>query len=77
VHFTFTVDVDVDRDQGKFATREELAAQIQEAIEQADPGSMEGENGGQYSTSQWEVNEQIEVKQPRKKRGAKKEEVES
>ena len=55
--FLFEIEVEVERDEGKFASRDELSAQIQEAIEGADPGSLEGDNGGQYSTTSWGVSE--------------------
>jgi hypothetical protein len=55
--FTFTVEVEVQRNQGKFATHEEIADQIQEALEGADPGTYQGENEGEYETSSWEVSE--------------------
>lgn len=54
--FAFTVNVGVDRVEGKFATREEIEEQILEALEGADPGEYEGANGGQYETTDWVVN---------------------
>ena len=53
--FVFTVTVEVEREEGKFASRDELADQIREAIEGADPGTVEGENGGSYSIVNWTV----------------------
>jgi hypothetical protein len=66
--FTFRVDIEVNRDEGKFASREEISEQLAEALADADPGSVEGNEGGQYSVSSWEVNEE---EQPKKKRAAK------
>lgn len=63
--FTFTVTVEVERTEGKFATREELAEQILEALESAVPDQLEGENGGQYEVQSFEVVEQERVKPPR------------
>lgn len=40
--FTFTVEVEVERISGKFAARDEIEEQIREAIEGADPGSVDG-----------------------------------
>ena len=57
MRFTFTVEVEVSRIEGKFATRDELAEQIQEALESADPGDLEGENGGVYAVDGWDVSE--------------------
>lgn len=53
--FTFTVTVEVERDEGKFASRDEIAEQIQDAIEGANPDSIDGENGGVYSVTSWEI----------------------
>ena len=65
--FTFTVTVEVERTQGKFATREELAEQLREAIEGADPGQLEGDNGGEYEVSSFEV-EETETPKPERRR---------
>jgi hypothetical protein len=59
--FRFVVEVEVNRVQGKFAAADELEAQIQDALESADPGSYEGENGGEYETSDWSVNAEAEA----------------
>ena len=66
MEFTFTVTVSVERSEGKFATRDEIEAQIQEALEGADPGSYDGENGGTYETSSWEVNVEEQPKRVRR-----------
>lgn len=58
MHFTYVVEVEVERTEGKFATRDELGEQILEALSGADPGQLEGENEGQYEVTDWEVNEQ-------------------
>lgn len=55
MHFVFTVEVEIERDEGVFASREELEAQVQEALEGADPGSISGDEGGQYSVTMFEV----------------------
>jgi hypothetical protein len=57
MRWTFTVEIEVARDEGKFASRDELGEQILDAIESADPGNLEGENGGQYSVVEWTVAE--------------------
>jgi hypothetical protein len=56
--FTFTVDVELNRTEGKFATREEMAEQIMEAIDDANPNDLVGDNDGQYEVVSWEVTEQ-------------------
>ena len=66
MHFTFTIDIEVQRSQGKFATRDELIDQLREAIEGADPGQLSGENGGEYETCGWDVNEVIKLKSTKK-----------
>lgn len=60
--FTFVVEVEVSRTEGKFATRDELADQILEALDDANPGDMTGENDGQYAVDSWDVNEQAQGK---------------
>jgi hypothetical protein len=55
MRFTYTVTVDVQRTEGKFATKDELGDQLQEALEGADPGSLTGDNGGEYSVDGWDV----------------------
>jgi hypothetical protein len=57
VKFSYRVEVEVERIEGKFASREDLGGQIQEALECADLGSLTGENDGQYETTSWEVSE--------------------
>jgi len=66
--FVFQINVTCERQQGKFAGREELAAQIQEALEGADPGSLSGDNGGEYETTEWMV-EEMEQPKPQRKQG--------
>lgn len=51
--FTFTVEVEVQRIAGKFAARDEIEEQIREAIEGADPGSVDGV--GADGDSEYEV----------------------
>jgi hypothetical protein len=53
----FKVAIVVDRDSGLFASRDELSAQLSEALEGADPGTVSGDNGGEYSVSSWDVEE--------------------
>lgn len=73
MHFDLTVSVDLEREEGKFASREELLGQIIEAIEEANPEQLDGEGGGIYSVTDWTVEEYVqptqEVRRPRKPRG--------
>jgi hypothetical protein len=57
MRFVFEVEVEVERDEGKFASRDELAEQIESALTDADPGTLDGDAGGSYSTSSWSVAE--------------------
>jgi hypothetical protein len=55
MRFEYKVTVEVERSEGKFASRDELGEQIREALESADPGQLDGENGGVYETNEWTV----------------------
>jgi len=55
MQFIFVVNVEIEREQGKFASRDELAQELEQAIADADPGTIEGDNGGEYSISSWNV----------------------
>lgn len=57
MRFEFKVTAEVERYEGKFASRADLGDQIREAIEQADPGDLTGEAGGSYSITDWQVEE--------------------
>jgi hypothetical protein len=66
VIFTFTIEVEVERTEGKFASREDLAGQIVEELESANPNSLTGENDGEYEVIAWDVSEQEQPKRTRK-----------
>lgn len=51
------VEAEVERVEGKFASRDEIGGYIIEALEGADPGNMSCDNGGEYSVTEWNVNE--------------------
>jgi len=53
--FAFTVTAEVNRIEGKFASRDDIGEQIRSELEGCDPGSFTGENGGEYETVSWEV----------------------
>jgi hypothetical protein len=60
MRFVFTVAVEVERDEGKFAARDEVAEQIAEALEQADPSTIDGvgaDGTSTYSVTDWVVEE--------------------
>lgn len=50
----FTVEVEVERTQGKFASKDDIAEQIKEAIEQADPSEVTVEDST-YEVQSFEV----------------------
>lgn len=55
-HFTFVVHVELERDEGKFAAREDMAELLVSEIEGADPSSIDpGE--ATYSVTDWTVDE--------------------
>lgn len=59
-HFTFTVHVELERESGKFATREEMAEQLLDWLENADQGTLDGigaDGDSTYETTNWEVEE--------------------
>jgi hypothetical protein len=53
--FRFNVSVEVERSQGKFASRDEIGELVLEALEQANPEQIEGENGGQFDITMWDI----------------------
>lgn len=58
--FTFTVEVELERTEGKFAARDEMADELREAIESADPGSIDGigaDGMTSYEVTSWEVSD--------------------
>ena len=60
MEFEFKVKVSAVRESGKFATRDEVAGQLIEAIEGADPGSVDGvgaDSDTTYSVESFEVEE--------------------
>jgi hypothetical protein len=54
--FTFTVSVELERSEGKFIARDELADQIIAALEGADEGSWNVDESN-YDTTDWAVDE--------------------
>jgi hypothetical protein len=60
MHFEFVVSAEVERVQGKFATRDELEEQILEALDSANPDSLEGSEGGEYEVQDWNVEAQAQ-----------------
>jgi hypothetical protein len=60
--FTFTVTVEVDRESGKFAPRDEIADELIAWIENADEGGISGigaDGDSEYTVTSWDVEETI------------------
>ena len=58
--FTFTVHVELEHQSGKFVTREEMAEELLDWLENADQGSLDGigaDGESTYETTTWEVDE--------------------
>lgn len=53
--FSFVVNASVERSEGKFESRDTIEAALVEALEGADPGDIEGDNGGRYDVTDWSV----------------------
>lgn len=56
--FTFTVEVEVERTQGKFASRDEIAETIREWLDGANDGSVDGvgaDGESEYEVTSWDV----------------------
>jgi len=61
VRFTFTVEVEVERTQGKFASRDEISAAVVEMLDGADEGTVDGvgaDGDSEYEIVSWEVSGQ-------------------
>jgi hypothetical protein len=55
--FHFKVTVEVERESGKFMSRDEVQEALQEALESADPGQVDGGPDGDsvMSVIEWTV----------------------
>lgn len=67
MRFDFLVSVEVERTEGKFASREDLAGQLLEELEGANPDSLTGDNDGEYEVTSWDVQEQEQPKPARRR----------
>lgn len=57
-HFIFKVKVTVERQEGKFASRDEMSEPITEWLENANEGSIDGigaDGDSTYEVTDWEV----------------------
>lgn len=57
--FTFTVEVELERTEGKFASRDEMAEAIIDMLEGAEDGvyGIGSDGDSNYEVSNWEVSE--------------------
>src|SRR5262245_17887704 len=55
VRFSYTVSVELEREEGKFMSRDEAHEQLEEALASSNPESIQGENGGVYNVIEWEI----------------------
>ena len=56
----FVVEVELTHTTGKFASKDELLEAIKTELENANPGSVDGDNGGEYEVANWFVDEHEE-----------------
>jgi hypothetical protein len=66
MRFTITVEIEVERIEGKFASRDDIGGQLVDAINDANPGSLTSENDAGYEVTSWDATEVPET--PRKRR---------
>ena len=55
MRIVFTIEVEVERESGLFESWDTLAETIGDELCGADPGQVEGVNGGLYNTTSWDV----------------------
>jgi hypothetical protein len=55
--FKFVVEVELERTEGKFVSRDDMAQELLDAIESADPGSIDVDESS-YEVTDFSVNEQ-------------------
>lgn len=61
MRFKFTIDVEVSRIEGKFASRAEISEYITDMLESADYGQIDGvgaDGMSSYEIVEWSVNEE-------------------
>lgn len=69
MRFDFLVSVEVERVEGKFASRDEVAEELVSALTDADPSSIDGigaDGTSSYEVSSWDVEEQPQPKPVRR-----------
>lgn len=54
--FSFTVEVTLERESGKFVSRDEMADELETALQDADPGSVDVDETT-YNVTDWSVSQ--------------------
>lgn len=54
---TYKIIATLDHVSGKFASKEEISSQILDELENLSIGILEGDNGGEYEITGWEITE--------------------
>lgn len=60
-HFRFVVEATLDRTEGKFASRDEMLERLQDALDSANPGTVDGvgsDGTSTYEVTDWSVEEE-------------------
>ena len=68
MRFVFTVEIEVERVQGKFASRDEIGELLDKALTEANPDSIDqigADSDSEYGIIDWNVAEVIEKKAKR------------
>lgn len=66
--FEFNVTITVERLQGKFAGNDELEEMLTEALDEANPSSLDTSNDAEYEVTDWEITPIPRSKKPRAKK---------
>lgn len=54
--FTFIVEVTLERESGKFVSRDEMADELETALQDADPGTVDVDETT-YNVTDWSVSQ--------------------
>ena len=67
MRFEFSVSAEVERSEGKFASRDEIAQVLQEWLENCNEGEITTDNDATYTVDDWAVDEQEQPKRRRRR----------
>lgn len=65
MRFKFTVEIEVNRTTGKFPSRDDVAQELQDALDNANPGDLQVGDDSELEVSDWSVEEQPQEKPKR------------